>query len=224
MCSFPIREVVSCRPTGVDNRIESGADSTERHRVPSNLSAGSSRYRTAFHRQGPDRRASNKASQPRPHYAEAQRNSRRAGRFWSPFSDSVSSSHWSKAHRAQSYCHRHIFGISIVPSRTWQQSLASRAKDLPLFPKVASIVITSLRVESTHHGLSTTWLNRLYCNRNARRSSKTHNFMESLSIGKKRDGREEVAARKPVFWAMLLATPNKVDCGSYKKYILILVS
>jgi hypothetical protein len=40
--------------------------------------------------------------------------------------------------------------------------------------------------------------------------------MESLSIGKKRDGREEVAARKPVFWAMLLATPNKVDWGLYK--------
>jgi hypothetical protein len=48
--------------------------------------------------------------------------------------------------------------------------------------------------------------------------------MESLSIGKKRDGGEEVAARKPVFWAMLLATPIKVNCGSYKKYILILSS
>ena len=124
-----------------------------------------------------------------PHYAEAQRNSRRADHFWSPFSDSVSSSHWSKAHRAQSYCRRHSFGISIVPSRTWRQSLASRAKDLPLFPKVASIVFTSLRVESTRHGLSATWLNHLYCNRNARRSSKTHNFLESLPIRKK--GMEE---------------------------------
>jgi hypothetical protein len=112
----------------------------------------------------------------------------------------------------------------MVPSRTWQQSLASRAKDVPLFLKVASIVITSLRVESICHGLSTAWLNCFYCNRDARRSSKTHNFLESLSIGKKRDGREEVATRKPVFWAMLLATPNKVDRGSYKNNTLILGS
>jgi hypothetical protein len=112
----------------------------------------------------------------------------------------------------------------MVPSRTWRQSLALRAKDVPLFLKVASIVITSLRVESICHGLSTTWLNCLCCNRDARRSSKTHNFLESLSIGKKRNGAEEVAARKPVFWAMLLATPIKVNCGSYKKYILILGS